>query len=188
MPAPPSGTTISGMGVIVVATDGSAAAAAALGAAIDLAAMKNDRLGVITVWRALQHDFGVAYSSGAVLDDLLRQERTHAESTLADARELATAAGVEVDVRLATGDPADGICAYAEELGAWLIAIGTHGYGKVTSLLMGSVSADVIRRWRRPVLVVPEPVPHEGGAPAAPTSRGRPATAGVVPPKRLAPR
>jgi nucleotide-binding universal stress UspA family protein len=149
------------MGVIVVATDGSDAATAALDAAIELARDGNHRLAVLTVWRALQGDFGLTYPSTAVLGDLLDAERAHAEATLADAHERATDAGVPVTTRLDTGDPAERICAYAQELDAQMVAMGSHGYGRVMSLLVGSVSAEVIRKVGRPVLVVHH---AEGGA------------------------
>jgi nucleotide-binding universal stress UspA family protein len=148
------------MSVIVVATDGSAAAQEALKAAIGLADASHDRIAVITVWRALQHDFGLAYAPGAALDDLLAQERAHAEHTLAEAVDACSAAGVAAETHLAVGDPAEQICAFADEVDARLIAMGTHGYGPVLRLLMGSVSAAVIERGRRPVLVVRDS--HDG--------------------------
>ena len=143
------------MGVIVVATDGSETATAALDAAIELARGGGHSLAVITVWRALQGDYGLAYPSTALLEDLLDAERRHAEETLADAVSRCHAAGVEVLTRLSTGDPAECICAYARELDARLVAMGTHGYGSVMTLFVGSVSGNVIRRAGRPVLVVP---------------------------------
>jgi nucleotide-binding universal stress UspA family protein len=145
------------MGVIVVATDGSVSATAALDAAVALAAQTGDRLAIITVWRALQGDYGLVHPSSAVLDDVLDAERRHAEQTLADALERATDAGVPADVRLATGDPAERICIYARERDARLVAMGTHGYGAVMTLLLGSVSGSVLRKCGLPVLVVPEP-------------------------------
>jgi nucleotide-binding universal stress UspA family protein len=142
---------------IVVATDGSVAATSALEEAIEIAQGTGDRLAVITVWRALQGDFGLAYPSGALLNELLDAERDHAESALEDAIARARAAGVPVVTRLATGDPAECICAYAAEIDARLIAMGSHGYGTVASLLLGSVSGEVLRKASCPVLVVREP-------------------------------
>ena len=145
------------MGAIVVATDGSEAAGAALEVALELARPMHDRVGVITVWRALQGDFGLVFPQTALLADLLEAERRHAEETLSGALSRATLAGVEAVGRLATGDPADCICAYARELSARLVAMGTHGYGAVMSLLLGSVSARVLRQAGCPVLVVQAP-------------------------------
>ena len=145
------------MPAILVATDGSRVANAALDEAISLAAETGDAIAVITVWRALQGDFGLAFPSTARLPELLDAERAHAESALGDAATRAEAAGVRFRTHLTTGDPAERICAYAEEIDARLIAIGTRGYGTVASLLLGSVSNAVIRNARCPVLVVREP-------------------------------
>ncbi len=142
------------MSVIVVATDGSSAAASALDAAIELALESSDRIAVITVWRALQGDFGLAYPPSALLDDILAAEREHAEDTLREAAARAEAAGVEVETRLAAGDPPEQICSYAEEVGARMIAMGSHGHSALMSLLVGSVSSAVIARATVPVLVV----------------------------------
>lgn len=139
---------------ILVATDGSPAAAAALAEALALAAQTGDGIAVITVWRALQGDFGLAYPSTAVLADILEAERKHAETTLGNAVEKANAAGVAIVTRLATGDPAELICAHAAEIDARLIAIGTRGHGSIASLLLGSVSQSVVREAPCPVLVV----------------------------------
>lgn len=145
------------MQVILVATDGSGAADAALSEAIAIAKQTGDELAVITVWRALQGDFGLAYPSTAMLGDLLEAERTHAESTLEEAASRANTARVPMRARLVTGDPAERILAYASEVDARLIAIGRRGYGTVASLLVGSVSDAVIRKAPCPVLVVREP-------------------------------
>jgi nucleotide-binding universal stress UspA family protein len=141
------------MSVIVVATDGSPAADTALSEAIDLARETHDPLAVVTVWQALQGDYGLAHPPTAVLSELLDAERDHAEATLARAAERARAAGVAVETHLLTGDPAKTICRFADEHGARLIVVGTHGYGTVMSLLMGSVSESVIRRAPCAVLV-----------------------------------
>ena len=145
------------MGVILVATDGSRVANAALDEAIAIAAETGDAIAAITVWRALQGDFGLAFPSSARLPELLDAERAHAEAALGDAAARAESAGVRFRTRLTTGDPAERICAYAEEVDARLIAIGTRGYGTVASLLLGSVSNAVIRNASCPVLVVRDP-------------------------------
>jgi len=144
------------MRVILVATDGSEAASAALDEAVLLAAETGGTVAAITVWQALQGDFGLAYPSTAMLGEILDAERMHAETTLDDAISRAEAAGVHLRTRLATGDPAERICSYATEIDARLIAIGTRGHGTVASLLLGSVSNAVIRGAPCPVLVVRE--------------------------------
>ncbi len=156
------------MGAIVVATDGSTAASSALDSAIELALESGHRVCVITVWRALQGDFGLAYPPSALLDDILATEREHADETLREARARAEAAGVAAETRLATGDPPEQICAYAEEVGARMIAMGSHGHGALMSLLVGSVSSAVISRAGMPVLVVRDSSSVQSTAEAGP--------------------
>jgi nucleotide-binding universal stress UspA family protein len=141
------------MGVIVIATDGSPGADVALEQGLELAQRTGDSVAVVTVWQALQGDFGLAYPPTAVLSELLDSERRHAEETLEHAADEARRAGVPFQARLLTGSPAEQICALADELDARLIAVGTHGHGPVMRLLVGSVSAAVIRQANRPVLV-----------------------------------
>lgn len=141
------------MGLIVVATDGSPAAEAALDHALDLARQTGDRIAVVTVWQALQGDFGLAYPPTAVLSELLDAERDFAETTLGRAVERGAALDVAVETHLLTGDPAQTVCRFAVDHDARMIAVGTHGYGTVMSLLMGSVSGEIIRTAPCPVLV-----------------------------------
>lgn len=147
---------------ILVATDGSRAASAALDEAISLAAATGSGVTAITVWRALQGDFGLAFPDTAMLTEILDTERVHAEVTLGDAVARAAGAGVSARSHLTTGDPAEQICRYAEAIDARLIVIGTRGHGMMASLLLGSVSHAVIRGAPCPVIVVRESEPTQG--------------------------
>ncbi|MBI2080297.1 MAG: universal stress protein [candidate division NC10 bacterium] len=91
-----------------------------------------------------------------------RRGRTR-ESVLSDAREglqawLEEAVPVEwrqylaIEVQLAVGDPAQQIAAAAE--GADLIVMGTRGRSGLVHLVMGSVTAAVLRTARVPVLAL----------------------------------
>jgi nucleotide-binding universal stress UspA family protein len=65
--------------------------------------------------------------------------------------------GVQVDQLLRTERaPAQEICAAAEQVGADLIVVGTHGRGAIGRALLGSVALDVIRSSPVPVLTVHE--------------------------------
>lgn len=145
------------MDTIVVATDGSAAASAALAEAIELAKALGCRLVVVTVWRPLRGDFGLPYSSLSLSAELLAVERERAERTLAEAKDEAGRAGVAVEAVLRGGDPAGEICAVAESEEARLVVIGSHGHGAVLSALLGSVSSAVLHRAGCPVVVVRSP-------------------------------
>jgi nucleotide-binding universal stress UspA family protein len=61
----------------------------------------------------------------------------------------------EVTALLVQGPTVDTILRQAEKLEADLIVVGSHGHGAVFDMLVGSISAEVIRRSTVPVLVVP---------------------------------
>jgi universal stress protein A len=63
--------------------------------------------------------------------------------------------------RLITGDPATAIARVAEEEGAELIVMGTHGRTGLLRLLMGSVAEAVVRRAPCPVLTLKQPHDQE---------------------------
>jgi|SRR5579884_2395558 universal stress protein A len=66
--------------------------------------------------------------------------------------------GIAVEHRLEYGDPAAAILKAAQEIGADLIVMGTHGRTGLHRLLMGSVAERVVRKAPCPVLTVRTPV------------------------------
>jgi nucleotide-binding universal stress UspA family protein len=60
--------------------------------------------------------------------------------------------GVPLETRLLEGSPADGLV--AESRDADLVVVGTRGRGGFSSLLLGSVSAEVAHHARCPVVLV----------------------------------
>ena len=86
-------------------------------------------------------------------------QRKWAEETL-EARAAETrAAGVPTRWKLTAGVPFDGIVRGAEEEGADMIVMGTHGRRGLEGLLLGSVANKVVRLAPCPVLTVRE---HKG--------------------------
>jgi nucleotide-binding universal stress UspA family protein len=81
---------------------------------------------------------------------LLLAQRREAESLLAGT-------GVEWDYRIAQDDPAHAIAEAAQEVDALFIVVGASGRGLAQRLWHGSVPQMLVRRQRRPVLVVPAP-------------------------------
>jgi nucleotide-binding universal stress UspA family protein len=63
--------------------------------------------------------------------------------------------GHQVSALMVQGPTVQTILAQAEKLGAEVIVVGSHGRGKLFDLVVGSVSAGVIRKSKVPVLVVP---------------------------------
>ncbi|MER3416796.1 MAG: universal stress protein [Gemmataceae bacterium] len=65
---------------------------------------------------------------------------------------------IPVERVLLEGDAVDGILRTAEDKGADLIVLGTHGRTGLGRLLLGSVAEQVVRRANCPVLTVRVPV------------------------------
>lgn len=70
------------------------------------------------------------------------------------ARELLAAAGLPWRLHVAMGDAAERIVEIAESIDCAGIVIGSHGLGAAKAMLLGSVSQQVLRLSRRPLLVV----------------------------------
>ena len=58
------------------------------------------------------------------------------------------------EILVTRGNPADEILAQAEERNCDLIVMGTQGHGILEDALIGSTARRVIRRSKKPVLVV----------------------------------
>jgi nucleotide-binding universal stress UspA family protein len=120
---------------ILIATDFSDSAEAALGVAVQYARALHARLHLLHI-----------FSEGEI----------EVTRLLAD---MAAQAGADVPMTVAGagGDPAAEILRYAERQPIDLIVVGTHGLTGVSRLLLGSVAERVVRGARCPVLVVPPP-------------------------------
>jgi nucleotide-binding universal stress UspA family protein len=127
---------------ILVATDGSEPAERALEAAIEEA----------KVWGADVHAIYVVESglfSSLPMDNTLEMIysvlQKEGEEILNSALQKAKAAGVSLHTHLRQGHAGSEILALAEEVGADLILIGSHGKSGVDRLLLGSVTDYVVR-------------------------------------------
>jgi nucleotide-binding universal stress UspA family protein len=85
---------------------------------------------------------------------------------------------VQVEHRLAEGEPAETILRVARETGCDLILMGTHGRTGLGRLLMGSVAEQVVRKAPCPVLTVKTPLPAAASAPGQ--TAGVPEATGVA--------
>jgi nucleotide-binding universal stress UspA family protein len=89
-----------------------------------------------------------------------------AEVYLAGIARRSSLAGREVELhvhRSRTDNVADSIMAHADELGADLVVLATHGQGGVRGFFVGTIALQALSRGRTPVLLV-NPTP-EGEAP-----------------------
>lgn len=113
------------------------------------------QLHVVHAWEALPP---YAHPSIAVATDADFYER-EAQNLLFEQLDGLEAAGVEVaGAHLERGPAAEKIAHLAERSGVGLIVLGSRGLGRVKRLLLGSVSAAVLRAARGPVLIVEAPL------------------------------
>lgn len=134
-------------------TDFSPGSAAAFAAACDLARNYDARLVVL-------HAFGPVVPVGAegvILSPDLDELRAIARAELDAVRPANPTVRVERVVR--EGPSTQVVLEAAKEFGADLIVMGTHGRTGVRRLVLGSVTEEVLRQARCPVLTVKAPVP-----------------------------
>ncbi|MDP2135646.1 MAG: universal stress protein [Sulfuritalea sp.] len=81
-------------------------------------------------------------------------QETRGGDALTSARALFDGAGVSYVPEVALGPVAETIARHANEGNFDAIVMGSHGAGRLTSMLMGSVATDVIRLAHCPVTVV----------------------------------
>jgi nucleotide-binding universal stress UspA family protein len=79
-----------------------------------------------------------------------------------------------VTAHVVVGRPDTEIVRFAQECGADFIVMGTHGYGGVKRLLLGSVADNVVRQATCPVLVVPHQAARSKGATVATGQQAQP--------------
>jgi len=140
---------------IVVGTDGSEAAQAALAEAIDLARGSAAKLCVVSAYEPIpaaplrDEPCQVARDPQWILN-----VQADASETLDAAADAVRAAGVGVETFAREGDPADAILDVAEERDADLIVIGHKGRTGASRFLLGSVPNKISHHAPCSVLIV----------------------------------
>jgi len=89
-----------------------------------------------------------------IAPEMMRDIEHTAQLVLDEWRGRAHAVGVPCDARITLGSTPAEICETAEDVGADLIVIGTHGRGGLSHALLGSVAEKVVRKAPCPVLTV----------------------------------
>jgi nucleotide-binding universal stress UspA family protein len=70
--------------------------------------------------------------------------------------------GVRVDIHILSGGAARSVLEFSDQIGAELIAAGSHGLGFVGRLILGTVSGTIMRGAKCSVLIAPPPASAAG--------------------------
>lgn len=133
---------------ILVATDGSEPASAAVDHAVELADGINDTVYVLSVADDTANPMAFGVETVAAIDDAIEETATEMSEHLGKAT-------VEGTVR--RGSPSDEILAVADEADADVIVLG-RGTSGLADRLLGSTADRVVERADRPVVIVPASV------------------------------
>lgn len=131
---------------ILVPTDGSVGTAHVALHAIELAAVHGSTVHAITVI-----DSEIASYLGEADSDSLD---VRADRTVGMVEQMADSHDVSCETEIRTGDPAESILQYADEVDVDLIVVGTHGRSGLARHLVGSVTERLVRFAHCPVLTL----------------------------------
>lgn len=135
---------------ILLPTDGSRGASAAIAHALELATAFDATLHVINVVDV--HALTGEHLSHTIYQEFERMGQEAVDSVIEDAND----AGVEsIEASVLTGTPSRSITEYVDERDIDLIVMGTHGRSGIQRYLLGSVTERVLRTASTPVLTVP---------------------------------
>jgi nucleotide-binding universal stress UspA family protein len=140
---------------IVVGTDGSETAAAAVGQAIELAKLSGAELSIVSAYAPVHKRRLDGEQSGAPAD--VQHEigpREDVNLVLDAAAAEARKEGVEVQTHPVEADPADAILNVAEQVSADLIVVGNKGMTGARRYLLGSVPNNVSHHAPCSVIIV----------------------------------
>ena len=146
------------LSTVIVATDGSPDA---LDAATRGLPLLRDAEQVIVVAVIREVDDSLAFDgsghAGATFTEAELREQQDAARSEGEAMVADTVAALGIDhavARLLDGNPGQALCAFAKEVEADAIVMGSRGRGGLKRALLGSVSDHVLRHAPCPVLVV----------------------------------
>lgn len=142
------------MGRIVVGIDGSKGSDEALRFALAEARLRGVGLRIVCAWATPTAAYaGMAYVPTFDLRDV--EEEAAQLKLKAAVESLGADPGVAVETVALEGHPADTLLSQAS--GADLLVVGSRGLGGFSSLLLGSVSQQVVHHAPCPVAIVPHP-------------------------------
>lgn len=146
------------MSIVLLATDGSDLATAAMARGVELMGRDHRYVALSVVQPAFVPAAGVTPmdTHPTIVDPELEAAQEH-EDTEQSSEELARLVrrlAVPAETRVEVGEPGATICDVAAEVGANVVVLGSHGHGWLQRVLLGSVSHHVLHHAPCPVLVM----------------------------------
>lgn len=140
---------------VLVAIDGSDSASLAVDLVADVAWPGGTTIRVVEAIETGAALFGGPWPTLALVqaDELEAQLRLGANATVQEAEARLTRPGLTVESEVLRGRPAAALVDDARRMAADLMVVGSRGHGTIESMLLGSVSAEVIDHAMTPVLV-----------------------------------
>ena len=140
---------------ILVGIDGSDSASLAVDLVADVAWPGGTTIRVVEAIETGAALFGGPWPTLALVqaNDLEARLRLGATATMQEAQIRLTRPGLAVESAVLHGRPAAALIDDARRMAAELIVVGSRGHGTIESMLLGSVSAEVIDHAMTPVLV-----------------------------------
>jgi nucleotide-binding universal stress UspA family protein len=148
------------MNRILIGTDGSPGARAAVEEGLDLARRLGAAVTLVAVRRA------IPLLGDPFYQRRLSEQLRNARAVLDEAKAEADRLGVDADYEILEGDAVDEILRAARYGEVDLIVIGSRGLGPVAGAVLGSVSRALVQYSPIPVLVVKERVGARREAPS----------------------
>jgi nucleotide-binding universal stress UspA family protein len=144
---------------VLIGVDDSPHARVTLGFVRKMAWPEGTRMRVVTALTSEGMPFGAYEPSAAVRSaGMVEEIRELQESLVARGQRDLVDAGLDAEGRVIEGDPCPALLREAEQFGADLLVVGSHGHSGIERLLMGSVATQVVANARCSVLVVRERV------------------------------
>lgn len=141
---------------VLFPTDFSKCSEAAGGYALDLARRYGARLYVLHVVYDIEQAAGW-YVSHIDYEEIYAQMRASAEKEIKRIRDEQFAGYADVETAVLRGVPYEEVLRFAEEQGADLVVMGSHGRKGLDRVVFGSTASKVVKGARCPVLTVRAP-------------------------------
>jgi len=140
---------------VLVAIDGSAAASLAVELVGATAWPAGSEIVVAEAVQSGEGLYGGPWPALAMIEAnrLEAEIRVEADETVRDARARLVRPGLNVEAAVLSGRPATAIADRARAMRTDLIVVGSRGHGRIGSMLLGSVSSELIDHAPAPVLV-----------------------------------